>query len=458
MEGVPGLVCPECGKDAKRERRLLKTRRRWGWAVVTSALLLTIATSVHRTPDVRARGWPAAVPSVFLLGGMHWLDAPHWQERRTALSEGTPLPPRKRMYEELVSHRLMVDELWGWQQRWLIERCIAGDSKRPPLSDAWQQQYIAILRKLRDANEYAEILDRDPDSFGARPSVRALSLRPRELERVWQGLVLASIRTRPRWPVGVPLTVDFSPRDFSVRRPHWREFTMQTRLPGSSPSTWTMSRNATLIPSTAASGGYALEPQSLVTFHVLLKEVLWDEETGSSAAHVLLDTTIDYPITIAGTAEELLTPVQSDALSDAIERALAPVCLPDPAAGSAIHLSLAYLRGFDRRALTAALARHPKLTAGFRIELLRNGAPVADGSGWFTTTLTERGPFLNGDFGMLTLEPRGGVQLEPRDSDEWRLRLIGDAAVALRDFDCSEYWRGTIEVPVEWKQWGSERR
>jgi hypothetical protein len=32
MAGVPGLRCPECGKEAKSERQLSATRRRWRWA------------------------------------------------------------------------------------------------------------------------------------------------------------------------------------------------------------------------------------------------------------------------------------------------------------------------------------------------------------------------------------------------------------------------------------------
>jgi len=40
MRGSVGLVCPECGHDARNEKRLYKTRRRW-WAIVLGCLLLT---------------------------------------------------------------------------------------------------------------------------------------------------------------------------------------------------------------------------------------------------------------------------------------------------------------------------------------------------------------------------------------------------------------------------------
>src|SRR5690606_21932594 len=56
MSGAAGLVCPECGKDARRERRLLKTRRRRGWAVLAMVLLLA-AYPVLKVPVVRRDGW-----------------------------------------------------------------------------------------------------------------------------------------------------------------------------------------------------------------------------------------------------------------------------------------------------------------------------------------------------------------------------------------------------------------
>lgn len=36
MSGVPGLTCPECGREARNERRLHRTRRRWGWGAAAA--------------------------------------------------------------------------------------------------------------------------------------------------------------------------------------------------------------------------------------------------------------------------------------------------------------------------------------------------------------------------------------------------------------------------------------
>lgn len=40
MGGVPSLTCPECGRDAKVERRLFRTRRRWRRAVIAALVVL----------------------------------------------------------------------------------------------------------------------------------------------------------------------------------------------------------------------------------------------------------------------------------------------------------------------------------------------------------------------------------------------------------------------------------
>jgi hypothetical protein len=66
MGGVPGLVCPECGKDAKRERRLGRTRRRW--RVTIAACLITVTgVGTGAFPKASMNGWLSLVPTTALL-------------------------------------------------------------------------------------------------------------------------------------------------------------------------------------------------------------------------------------------------------------------------------------------------------------------------------------------------------------------------------------------------------
>lgn len=65
MAGVPGLLCPECGRTVESEKRLGRTRRRWRWGAAALALGAAGA-AVKRTPDYRRHGWVSLVPSCVL--------------------------------------------------------------------------------------------------------------------------------------------------------------------------------------------------------------------------------------------------------------------------------------------------------------------------------------------------------------------------------------------------------
>jgi hypothetical protein len=61
MDGVPGLRCPECGREAKSECKLFRTRRHWWMALVGSVALLVGAGHVLY-PKVRRDGPLSIVP------------------------------------------------------------------------------------------------------------------------------------------------------------------------------------------------------------------------------------------------------------------------------------------------------------------------------------------------------------------------------------------------------------
>ncbi|MBX3407391.1 MAG: hypothetical protein KF869_11580 [Phycisphaeraceae bacterium] len=87
MKGVPGLRCPECGRDARNDRALFRTRRRWGLAVV--AVLLALAGFVGtRVPRAMKGSWFAEVPVVAMRPFL-WMQ----RERAQALYDsGLPIP------------------------------------------------------------------------------------------------------------------------------------------------------------------------------------------------------------------------------------------------------------------------------------------------------------------------------------------------------------------------------
>lgn len=90
MTGVPGRKCPECGREARREKKLFSTRRRWRLAAFGVALAL-VAVASHRAPTALRHGVWAAVPIPvlnFVLG--------FWEEEAKALYETEMANCKKR--------------------------------------------------------------------------------------------------------------------------------------------------------------------------------------------------------------------------------------------------------------------------------------------------------------------------------------------------------------------------
>ena len=66
MVGVPGLMCPECGRTPKSEKKLGKSRQRWGWAVI--GLLMAVPGAIGVAyPTMARQDWIERIPSWVLV-------------------------------------------------------------------------------------------------------------------------------------------------------------------------------------------------------------------------------------------------------------------------------------------------------------------------------------------------------------------------------------------------------
>ena len=111
MTGVPGLQCPECGKEAKAEKNLLKTRRRWG-RCATALFIVTIGTGLLLTPAIQRRGWPSIVPTPILnlaidLAGEDARNAAYTKMRPVFSPQATPVS----RWERLLVARASLDHI-----------------------------------------------------------------------------------------------------------------------------------------------------------------------------------------------------------------------------------------------------------------------------------------------------------------------------------------------------------
>lgn len=129
MAGVPGLRCPECGREAAREAHLTRTRRRWPGAMVW-ALVMVLGYGGIVTPRVSRHGIEGVVPTTALVW---WARASDGPDARSVL-DGTKTPSwngiapvaRALLWRERLQveawRRVLAGEAWAWQSRALIER------------------------------------------------------------------------------------------------------------------------------------------------------------------------------------------------------------------------------------------------------------------------------------------------------------------------------------------------
>lgn len=125
MAGVAGLRCPECGKEAKRERRLRRTRRRWVWAG-TALPLLVGAVVIPQLPAMVRNGFWSVVPTSVLV-----MIAPMEDQAWTTTFGATTRSPRilspaAASLRELIrrsENRQLSDREWRAFWRRLLRAC-----------------------------------------------------------------------------------------------------------------------------------------------------------------------------------------------------------------------------------------------------------------------------------------------------------------------------------------------
>ncbi len=189
MTGTGGLKCPECGRTAKSERRLFRSRRRWKLATL-ALVALACASSGPIWVKVARDGWrsifsPEQVALIQALRGKWEYDDPrsNWQLLAT-------LTPTRRAGAGAASY-LVADEFgsratFGWCLRTAIRWHI-------PSHDLARDEFVALVeavvdsdKSLRPDSPEVAFLQRVEDghkAFLARNPGRTFPLTAEELRR-----------------------------------------------------------------------------------------------------------------------------------------------------------------------------------------------------------------------------------------------------------------------------------
>src|SRR5258705_387983 len=117
MGGVPGLVCPECGREAKGERGLLRTRRRWRLAGL-SVVLVGAGVVTAEWRRLEEGNWPALVPDGALRIVLGWFK----DDAAGVRSTGSKSPMMMRMTR---MSSVTTWQMSHWQRLLIASDCIS---------------------------------------------------------------------------------------------------------------------------------------------------------------------------------------------------------------------------------------------------------------------------------------------------------------------------------------------
>ncbi len=108
MSATEGLRCSECGNEAKREKKLFKTRRRLRWAFVAIGILIA-GHVTHTVPRIQKAGWIGTIPTTALISVFPWQHKMRWN---TTLAYQ---PGWGGAISSELQRRIKANETWHWQ-------------------------------------------------------------------------------------------------------------------------------------------------------------------------------------------------------------------------------------------------------------------------------------------------------------------------------------------------------
>ncbi len=445
MAGVQGLRCPECGRDALRESRMHRARRRWNVVAISCAVLVG-AHLVRQTPAMRQRGWPAAAPTTLLIAGLRYWEMPVGNERLLGPNRAS-VGYRKALARELMSHRLRNNMLrdWHWQR---IERDAlalgVGDGRIDlgQTPDPQRLYYVAVL-------------------YGQEKS----RISQATVEEIFRRVVRRAINTRERWPIGVPVEARFTDYGWDLLGPRLGSIHLNSPLDPQTLTTWQNGRNDGTVRLGVPEDGHQTvrvvfrAMDTSLTFWLQRLGILERENPPEAIVmpsdRLVAEATVELAITAVGTVDDILTPSSNPAFEEVLKAYGAPRLFGYRKWGPSACLEMLEVHFFDSLSKSGgwqvvhdAIGTVEGGAAGMRAEILRDGQVVGVGDAcWMSSAHTDF-EFRNGRApAVISIRPLSDAIFDDSPAC-WALRLVGDPIVALRDFKASRYWASEIVMPM----------
>ncbi|MCI0364143.1 MAG: hypothetical protein L0Y44_01890 [Phycisphaerales bacterium] len=401
MSATPALICSECGKVAKRERKLGKTRRRWRLAIIAFLGVLS-GGWLTLMPKADRDGWWSLVPNRVLIAGLPFAGSidDFWckeMARRVAL--GTPFQdPRFQSRFGAPNYKLTARE---WEQ--FFDRCVAGDVLARPLSERWKQKYGELIHAWTQSG----LFEVDPEAEAAQ-------------HKLWTLPLHLEVSSRPVWPHDAAPLVECSLQNWwpIVASPRAlvtpRTPNPATILVGDSPDRWLILDNST---------------DEQMTFDVVYEGIPNQPGLATPSTETIL-----IPIRRGGSAADYLTPVVSPDMDAAMRSLRYQVSQYRDGKGRRIS--------FDTR--STQVGAFNGVAVGVVFEFTLNGEVVARQPVWWQAGAIRENflPFA---------PPEGNMDrvFMAAPNETAMIRVRSDPNIALRVLDCDQYWEGEVTIPLK---------
>ncbi|MEO0483248.1 MAG: hypothetical protein AAF138_06450 [Planctomycetota bacterium] len=419
-------VCPECGKVAKSERALLRTRRRKRW-IATALAMWLVGYAAWTTPRAYEHGWPGAVPTTVMVLGLPVLaDYDFRDPPATGSRNGRAKPTGIEQVSEQLLSRARRNELWKWQWRMLMRVVRLDVSNR--------------LARRRGAGFMAphciDLIDAamDHDRLTAA-DIRALDRN-----------VHLQVQAPAQWPVGQPIYARVGVRRWWLDGGHW-----ESRDPASGLRCANRWQSSKLLVNYAyrewSDGRHPLAVPDPATGAYEVDVAIFRREPGDWTTRLARRYRHSGQVEISGAIEDYKTPVSAPTLASFFEQHIG--FTPSLRSNGSVGVTLRFrpeVQHEVRAGLLDLCEAVQRPTIGGRLELLDGNQTVrATGIWWWRASGHERREVLGethvrvfADYSstQIELEPTPDTPALPAWIDEdWRLRIVPDATVTLRDMD-----------------------